>query len=159
MLMFELDVDSSDAVVWFFHCRDYYNASTALENHPEEASFSDPVCTLQAFSAECGLKSLLSLCKIKKRKGHDLVKLFEMLPDSSRLELTSEFNLLYHCDFKGELEKIKDDFIDSRYCLTDPQKNGRVFSVSSLNNVSKFLYPFLKPKIEVILHEHVSASL
>jgi HEPN domain-containing protein len=158
--MFELlDVDSSDAVVWFFHCRDYYNASTVLDNHPDESNFSSAVCTLQAFSAECGLKSLLSLCNIEKRRGHDLVKLFEMLPESSRSELTAKFNLLYHCDFKDELEMIKDDFIDSRYCLTDTERDGRVFSVSSLNNVSKFLYPFLKPKIEAILHRYVSASL
>lgn len=144
------------AVTWFFQCKDYYKASMIIVSSDD---YHDPVCTLQSFSIECALKSLLALSSIEKT-GHDLHKLFGALPEALKKELKREFQIKFDYDLESELADIKLDFVDSRYCLTDPKHNGgKSFSVHSLRNCSSFLYEFTKIKVEHICHRYVSSLL
>jgi hypothetical protein len=72
-----------------------------------------PAIVCAAFSAEVGIKALL-LQAGKSARGHDLVKLFNRLPDATQLEIFTRMEM-EAVDFAAHLNHIRDAFREWRY--------------------------------------------
>tara|TARA_R100000005_G_scaffold96726_1_gene86832 strand:- start:18068 stop:18553 length:486 start_codon:yes stop_codon:yes gene_type:complete len=64
---------------------DFFNAYKVLKNHNELIVGPSVVCL--AFSLELYFKELHSVLKGKAPRGHDIIKLFEMLPSQIKQEI------------------------------------------------------------------------
>lgn len=156
--MFNLVSHEQETVTWFFQCKAYYDAAVIILNSPDEIRLNDPICTLKSFSIECAYKALISLDGKEVKRTHNFVELFNLLSPEIQKDLVQSFKLEYQLDLKRTLEDIKLDFMDSRY-IYHSEEQGKTFSVSGLYNVSIFMYEYLKPKIEAILHRNISNLL
>ena len=88
--------------------------------------FVAPAIINGAFSAELGIKSILTENSIQYGKEHNLLELFMLLPKNFQMEMLYYFNerTPYFRDaneWLDELILISNSFIDWRYCFEDRQ--------------------------------------
>lgn len=87
-----------------------------------DATLTLPCQALFAFAAELGLKAGVESLTEEKPHGHDLVTLFEMLPDDRACSFKEHFDT----DFDQKLKKHCKNFQESRYFF-EPKKDGSNF--------------------------------
>ena len=107
-----------------YQAKAFYNAYIALEqvgnSCDDEVLFSVPQKVNGAFSVELTLKAILVKNNIKYGKEHNLYILFDLLPESFKDELLSNFfrKAPEYCDaekFFDELILVSNAFVDWRY--------------------------------------------
>lgn len=135
-----------EARYWAEQALAYYESSMILASSESEFK-SMPIITLQAFSAECSLKSLILLStSIVKVRGHELKELFEALSSDLQTNLSQSFFDEFDRDLIDALQEVSTDFIDSRYYHEELKRKlfGRSFAVGYLEAISKFLLDFIE---------------
>lgn len=137
----------------------YFESAKVLVDSPSEYT-SMPIITLQSFSLECSLKSLLLLTCGKYPSSHDVLDLFERLPEDEKKALLGEFLDLTEVDLKNALTEIRRDFIGSRYYFEDFRKSyvGRAFSTGYLEAVANFFIDYIKDNGDSIYQQYGSGS-
>lgn len=105
-----------------------------------DASLLLPCQALFAFAAELGLKAAVESLTEKKPHGHDLEKLFKMLPDDRASSFRTRFN---DADFDQKLRKHCLNFQESRYFF-EPKGDSSDF---------KFEPNFMEKFVEILLKE------
>ena len=104
-----------------------------------DASLILPCQALFALAAELGLKAAVESLTEEKPHGHDLVTLFEMLPDDRACSFKEHFDT----DFDQKLKKHRKNFQESRYFF-EPTKDG-----SNLEFDTSFMEKF----VDTLWHE------
>ncbi|MFC3552500.1 HEPN domain-containing protein [Lysobacter cavernae] len=89
-----------------------------------------PALVCAAFSAEVGLKALL-LQAGKAARGHDLVRLFNRLPDELQLDIFGRMSM-EASQFAANLNHVRDAFKDWRYMYEF--NDERFISVAFVSN-------------------------
>ena len=105
-----------------------------------DASLILPCQALFAFAAELGLKAAVESLTAEKPHGHDLEKLFKMLPDDRASSFRTRFN---DADFEQKLEKHSLNFHESRYFF-EPREDDSNF---------EFDTPFMEKFVDTLLKE------
>ena len=104
------------------------------------ASLIFPCQALFAFAAELGLKAAVESLTAEKPHGHDLVELFNKLPNDRASSFRERFNDS-HFDLK--LTKHRLNFQESRYFF-EPREDGSDF---------EFDTPFMEKFVDILLLE------
>ncbi|ANQ55879.1 hypothetical protein [Vibrio parahaemolyticus] len=142
------------------HGKQFYNAAKLLE--ASDLPLTPPMAVCLSFSIEMFLKCLRATQKYTEKishtycdlydetlvkpkgAGHDLVALYDYLPEELTSEMEEKFNSLHWKSLREELVHIKSVFIDWRYIY-----EGKTYILHSttLNNVADFLAEYSKGKI------------
>ncbi|MGN2616841.1 hypothetical protein [Aliivibrio fischeri] len=153
-------IDEYMSLSIYDHGKKFYDAGKLLET--AEPTLTPPMAVCFSFSIEMFLKCLSATQKYKvkisqtyhklydetlvkpKGAGHDLVALFDYLPEELTSEMEKEYRTLHRESLRNELVNIKSVFIDWRY-----QYEGKTYVLhsSTLTNVAGFLSEFSKKKI------------
>lgn len=129
-----------------------YIESSKILGHSSSEYTSMPIITLQSFSVECSLKSLLLLTRGKYPSSHDSLDLFQRLPEDEKKDLLKHFLDFTTVDLINALSEIRSDFIGSRYHFEDFRKShvGRSFSTGYLEAVADFFIDYIKSNGDAI---------
>ena len=111
-----------------FQAKSFYNAYIALEQISRQSDdgllLCIPTIVNGAFSCELTLKAILAKNKVRYDNEHNLLSLFELLPDSFQTELLG--HLIQKAPEYKEPEKFADElilisnaFVDWRYAFED----------------------------------------
>ena len=111
-----------------FQAKSFYNAYITLEQVSRQSEddllLYVPIIVNGAFSSELTLKAILTKNQIEYENEHNLLSLFELLPDSFRSELIE--HLIQKAPEYKEPEKFVDElilisnaFVDWRYAFED----------------------------------------
>ncbi|WP_412514826.1 hypothetical protein [Shewanella indica] len=142
------------------HGKQFYDAAKVLD--ASDLSLTPPIAVCLSFSIEMFLKCLKATKKYTEKightycdlydetlvkpkgAGHDLVALFDKLPEELTTEMNEQFCSMYRKTLRDELINIKSVFIDWRY-----QYEGKTYVLhsSTLRNVADFFAEFSKQKI------------
>ncbi|EGQ9216874.1 hypothetical protein R7D66_24005 [Vibrio sp. Vb2354] len=142
------------------HGKQFYDAAKILD--ASDLSLTPPMAVCLSFSIEMFLKCLKATQKYEEKisltyynlydetlvkpkgAGHDLVALFDYLPEELTSEMEEKFSSLHRKSLRDELIDIKSVFIDWRY-----QYEGKTYILHSttLNHVADFLAEFSREKI------------
>ena len=139
---------------------DFLKASDAIYNMlkvdekglPQDFSFGCPYAVLSCYTIESGVKNLLIKNNISFNREHDLLKLFDLLPDSYKKRIFFLENAFWNQGiyketpeeiFRSLLEKTKTNFIDARYFLEQKTKDVQI-CVVFLRTVSHAIFNMLK---------------
>ena len=134
-----------EARFWLDQGIAYFESSKFLAKSLSNNKFM-PIITLQSFSVECFLKSLLLLSLGKYPEKHDSVVLFERLPDLLKTDLSNQFFAEYAFHLMDALEPTKFDFVRSRYHFEDFKTSyvGKTFSIGYLETLAVFFIEYIK---------------
>lgn len=117
-------------------CQGFLLASSAIEREgirrlsphikiPIHLDYLAPFCTNSSFTIELALKTIIFNKSGKTLTGHNLKKLFHMLPYDIRNNITNEVRALLKIrnnQFDTFLNELSDMFIQSRYFFEDNSK-------------------------------------
>lgn len=119
---------------------------------PKNLSFVCPYAVLSCYTIESGIKNLLIKNNISFNREHDLLKLFELLPNSYKRRVFSLENAFWNQGiykevpeeiFKSLLDKTKTNFINARYFF-EQKTNDVEICVVFLKTVSHAIFDMLK---------------
>ena len=145
MTTYPITTPFDESLFWMDKSLAYFESSKVLDDSSSEYK-AMPIITLQAFSVECSLKSLLLLTCGHYPAKHDSLVLFEGLPENLKLDLSEQFLNEHECDLRIALDETKGDFIGSRYHFEDFRTSyvGRSFSTGYLEAVADFLIKYIR---------------
>lgn len=109
-------MNSDKAINWQHQANRYFKAAELLYDANDDEYFLYPYLTLLSFSIECSLKCIAYRIFEKTIRIHDLLNLFEKIPQEIRQSIIDEYNV-----YSGgkqiidDFKLIKDYFIHSRY--------------------------------------------
>jgi len=140
---------SDSAYFWFEQSKDYYESSLVLLYSESRHKYL-PIITLQAFSVECALKSLLALESLNVPHGHNLFKLFNTLPKHLKKEISDLCSSTHDLSVSDVLKAVSNDFIESRYSFEQLNQSfvQKGFSSGWLQAVNALLVDYIEPKIQ-----------
>lgn len=143
------DFNRREVLSWYYQGYNFYESSLILLKNESQLTVF-PMLTLQAFSVECSLKSLLLLTVGKFPNSHNSLQLFELLPSALKVAMVNRFDAEFSKDLNDILLKVSTDFMDSRYFFQKQDLRG-VFWASDLKLVAKFLLDYFKNYGEAII--------
>lgn len=138
-----------DVLSWYYQGYNFYESSLILLKNESQLTVF-PMLTLQAFSVECSLKSLLLLTIGRFPNSHNLLNLFELLPPVLKVAMVNRFDVEFSKDLHDSLNKVSTDFMGSRYFFQEHDLR-EVFWASDLKLVAKFLLDYLRNHGEAIV--------
>jgi hypothetical protein len=115
---------------------DYVMAGVLLGNNcsPDDCRLVGPTFMCFSFAIELNLKSILVHLKIDPGMVHPIKALFNLLPDHKKEWLHMRFEDhsggISMGDFKSEIEKWSDTFVQVRYCHDLSRKDEAFFDFS-----------------------------
>lgn len=119
---------------------------------PQDFSYGCPYAVLSCYTIESGIKNLLIKNNIEFHREHDLLNLFNLLPDTYKKRLYYLENALWNQGiyketpeeiFNGLLEKTKGNFIDARYFFEKKPNNVEI-CVVFLKTTAHAIFDLLK---------------
>lgn len=144
--------------------KDFLNAADVIyermgideRGFPQDRSFACPYTVLSCYAIESGIKNLLILSKQPFNRGHDLLSLFELLPQPFKQRIISAENV--YCNrrafwerpeeiFRELLGKAKTNFIEARYFF-EKKSNIIEICVGFLSSLSHIVFGLLVEESE-----------
>lgn len=150
-------MNSDKAVNWLHQASRYFKAAELLHEANDDEYFLYPCLTLLSFSIECSLKCIAHRIFNKANGKHDLLYLFENIPQGIKKSIIDEYK-----DYSGgkqlinDLQLIKKYFLDSRYEVVgmNTNKNCETLYSGACFLLAEFLITYITSN-EQYINKHI----